>query len=225
MSLLALATASLFLSQSATARLDTREAERLEACVAKIEVDAEEAYEDGLAWTYQGNRPGARQCTALALIALGRADEGAARLENLANAVDGGTLEQRAEYLTQAGNAWLQAGAPEAAELTLTNALKLKPNVPDLLIDRASAYLLQEKWAEAEADLDKAISLQPGHATAHQFRAEARLNLDKLDPAMADVEAAMAADPENVDTLVLRGRVREAKRLSEVQILSPEIID
>ena len=112
MSILALAVASFALSQSAaSATVDTREAERLKACVAKIEVDADEAYEDGLAWTYQGNRPGARQCTALALIALGREDEGAARLEQLANSVDGGTLEQRAEYLTQSGNAWLQAGA------------------------------------------------------------------------------------------------------------------
>ena len=42
---------------------------------------------------------------------------------------------------------------------------------------------------------------------------------------MADIDAAMAADPENIDTLVLRGRVREAIRLSKVRVLSPEIID
>jgi hypothetical protein len=32
---------------------------------------------------------------------------------------------------------------------------------------------------------------------------------------MLDVTAAMEADPENVDTLVLRGRVREALRLQD----------
>ena len=73
MSILALAIATLAMTQSSSATIEAREADRLEACVAKIEVDAEEAYEDGLAWIYQGNRPGARQCTAMALIALGRA--------------------------------------------------------------------------------------------------------------------------------------------------------
>ena len=71
MSILALAIATLAMTQSSSATIEAREADRLEACVAKIEVDAEEAYEDGLAWIYQGNRPGARQCTAMALIALG----------------------------------------------------------------------------------------------------------------------------------------------------------
>jgi tetratricopeptide (TPR) repeat protein len=225
MSILALAIATLAMTQSSSATIEAREADRLEACVAKIEVDAEEAYEDGLAWVYQGNRPGARQCTAMALIALGRPDEGAARLEQLANSVDGGSVEQRAEYLTQSGNAWLQAGAPEAAIVTFTNALKLKPGIPDLLVDRASAHLMLEDWAEAKEDLDRAITLAPNMGIARQLRAEAHLNLDQLNLAMADIDAAMAADPENIDTLVLRGRVREAIRLSKVRVLSPEIID
>lgn len=219
MSILALAIAQLAMSQSASAEFMAREAERLEACVERIETDPEGAYEDGLAWLYQGNRPGARQCTALALIALGRTDEGAARLESLANASDAGSIEQRAEYLVQAGNAWLQAGAPEAAIITFTNALKLKPNTPDLLIDRASAHLMLGEWAEAEADLDAALDLAPGTAIAHHMRAEARLNQDKLALSMEDVEAAMAADPENIDTLVLRGRVREAIRTAELQVI------
>ena len=225
MSILALAVASLVLSQSASATIEAREADRLEACVAKIEVDPEEAYEDGLAWVYQGNRPGARQCTALALIALGRPDEGAARLEQLANSADGGTLEQRAEYLIQSGNAWLQAGAPEAAIVTFTNALKLKPGIPDLLVDRASANMMLGNWAEAKEDLDRAIELAPNMAIARQLRAEAHLNLDQLPLAMTDIEAALVADPENIDTLVLRGRIREAIRLSKVRVLSPDIVD
>jgi len=67
------------------------------------------------------------------------------------------------------------------------------------------------------------ISTAPCHA--RQLRAEAHLNLDQLDLAMTDIDAAMAADPENIDTLVLRGRVREAIRLSEVRVLSPDIVD
>ena len=222
MSILALSIASLVMAQSASQKFDAAEAERLEACVAKIETDPEDAYEDGLAWLYQGNRPGARQCTALALIALDRPDEGAARLENLANAPDGGTLEQRAGYLVQAGNAWLQAGAPEAAIVTLTNALKIMPDTPDLLIDRASAHILLEEWDTAIKDLDRALTLAPNTAIAHHMRAETRLNMDDLELALQDVEAAMAADPENIDTLVLRGQIREAMRVSDPKLIRTE---
>lgn len=223
MTMLALALSSLAMMQSAGAEFAAQETARLEACVAKIEANPEEAYEDGLAWLYQGNRPGARQCTALALIALDRADEGAARLENLANAPDAGSLEQRTEYLIQAGNAWMQAGAPDAAVVTLTNALKLKPGTTHILIDRASAHMLLGNWEDSIADLDMVLDDTPGIAIAHQMRAEAHLQMNQLPQALSDVEAAMAADPENIDTLVLRGHIREAIRLSEVRVLEPQV--
>jgi tetratricopeptide (TPR) repeat protein len=219
MSILAAAAISIAMLQNVSTDFAQREATRLDACIARIDVDAEEAYEDALAWSFEGNRPGARQCVALALVALGQEAEGAARLEELANATDGGTMEQRALYLTQAGNAWLVAGAPEAAVVTLTNALKIMPDDANLLVDRASAQILLGKWPEAIKDLDKALSASPGLAAAHQLRAEARLNMNDLEPALADVKAAMTAEPDNIDTLVLRGRIREAIRLSEVRMV------
>ena len=214
MSLIAMAAgAAIFLQQSAGAEIAAAEAAKLEACVAKIETAPEEAYEDGLAWTFEGNRPGARQCTALALIALGNVEEGAVRLENLSMASDGGTMEQRAVYLSQAGNAWLQIGAAEAAAVSFSEALRLAPGENDLLLDRATAYMLIDKWDEAMSDLNTAIANAPGNAVAHQMRAEVHLNQDALDLAMKDVETSMAADPKNIDTLLVRGRVREAMRL------------
>lgn len=210
------AAAALFLQNTMTAtgtELAAAEVRRLEACVAKIEVSPEEAYEDGLAWTFEGNRPGARQCTAMALIALGSIEEGASRLERLATSVDGGTMEQRAVYFAQAGNAWLQIGAAEAAAVAFTEALKLMPATPELLLDRASAFMLIDEWDEAKGDLDRLLADTPGDGLAHQMRAEVYLNLGELDLAMRDVEAAMAADPKNIDTLLVRGRVREAIRI------------
>ncbi|MFN3609739.1 MAG: hypothetical protein ACK4Y9_11795 [Hyphomonas sp.] len=214
MSLIAMAAgAALFLQQSMGAELAAAEARKLEACVEKIETAPEEAYEDGLAWSFEGNRPGARQCTALALIALGNVEEGAVRLENLSMSSDGGTMEQRAVYLSQAGNAWLQIGAAEAAAVSFSEALRLAPNENDLLLDRATAYMLIDKWDEAMVDLNTAIANDPDNAIAHQMRAEVHLSTDALDLAMKDVETAMAADPTNIDTLLVRGRVREAMRL------------
>jgi tetratricopeptide (TPR) repeat protein len=222
MSILAFAAVSYALLQSVSAEFAQTESARLDTCITRIDENAEDAYEDALAWSFEGNRPGARQCVALSLIALGQEAEGAARLEELANATDGGTLEQRALYLTQAGNAWLVAGAPEAAIVTLSNALKIIPNDPNLLVDRASAHIMVAQWSQAITDLDAALKSSPGFGTAHHLRAEARLNKGDLDLALTDVEAAMAAEPDNIDTLVLRGRVREAIRLSEVRMVPPQ---
>lgn len=224
MFLIAFAAGTALMMQSAGAELAKAEAARLEACVAKIEVDPENAYEDALAWSFEGNRPGARQCTALALIELGNYETGAQRLEMLANATDGGTLEQRALYLSQAGQAWIMAGAPDDAVLSFTDALRLAPGTIDLLIDRASAYMMIEDWDKALSDLDLALANSPGFGPAHQLRAEVHLNKKSYDLAMRDVEAAMAADPKNIDTLLVRGRVREATRISE-QDGAPETVN
>ena len=214
MSLIAFAAGTVLMMQSAGAELAKAEEARLQACVAKIETDPENAYEDGLAWSYEGNRPGARQCTALALIALGNYETGAERLESLPTSTDGGSMEQRAIYLSQAGQASIMAGAPEVAVVSFTDALTMAPGKMDLLLDRASAYILIEEWDKALSDLDLALANSPGFGPAHQLRAEVYLNKKSYDLAMRDVESAMAADPKNIDTLLVRGRVREAIRVA-----------
>ncbi|MBA3069390.1 MAG: hypothetical protein FP825_13040 [Hyphomonas sp.] len=215
MFLIAFAAGTALMMQSAGAEMARAEEARLEACVAKIEVDPENAYEDALAWSFEGNRPGARQCTALALIELGNYETGAQRLQMLASSTDGGTMEQRAVYLSQAGQAWIMAGAPEQAVVSFTDALKLAPGTVDLLVDRASAYMMTEDWDKALSDLDLAVANSPSFGPAHQLRAEVHLNKKEYGLALRDVEAAMAADPKNIDTLLVRGRVREAMRVAE----------
>jgi tetratricopeptide (TPR) repeat protein len=188
------------------------ESERLQACIEKIDRDAEAAYQDGLAWMSAGNRPAARHCTALALIALGQEAEGASRLEQLANAKDGGSLEERGIYLAQSGNAWLLARMPDAAVVTLTNAMKLRPSDGELRKDRARAYIALKKWNEAGADLDASIEMSPGDPEAHRLRAFALLQLERFEDAWGDVEQALKLSPTDVDAAVLRGDIREAMR-------------
>jgi regulator of sirC expression with transglutaminase-like and TPR domain len=209
-------TLAFLLAASATASSaafgQTSEADRLQACIDKIDRDAAEAYQDGLTWLATGNRPAARQCTAMALIALGQEAEGAARLEALANAPDGGSLEQRSVYLAQSGNAWLLARMPDAAVVTLTNALKLRPRDADLRKDRARAYMMLKKWPEAGKDLDVAIELSPGDAEGMRLRALTLLKMERYRDAWSDVEAALRQAPKDVDAAVLRGDIREAMR-------------
>ncbi len=194
--------------------VQAEEATRLANCLELVETDPETAYEDGLAWLSAGARPGARHCTAVALIALGHADEGAARLEELANAPDAGGIEERRTYLTKAGSAWLLAGAPDAAIVAIENALKLAPGDPDLLIDRASANLAMEQWQTAVTDLDLVLVDLPANTEALELRARALKELGRYDAALADVNAARSGAPDNIDLLVLRGEIREAARLA-----------
>ena len=184
---------------------------RLQQCVAKIQENPEEAYEDGLAWVNEGGRPFARQCTALALVELGHEAEGAVRLEDLANAANGGSIAQRVLYLTQSGNAWLLAGKPEAALVTLENALRLNPTDPHLHADRAAAYIALEQWPKAEFDLDLALQSLSNDKEVLRMRAETRLQRGDLSGARNDMQNALAIDRTDIKTLNLRGRIRLAE--------------
>ncbi len=191
------------------------EEKRLEACLKKQETDPENAYEDALAWQYEGATTNARYCVATSLIALNKYEEGAARLEELAvSQTLPISLEDRAIYMAQAGNAWLTAGLPEQAIVSLSEAMRFRKFDASLFQDRARAYMAQQKWEDGEADLDEAIKIQPGDVQSYILRGRARLIQDDVDGAWSDVEQGMAIDMTNVDLLVLRGDVREAKRLT-----------
>lgn len=203
-------------AQSASAEIAQAEQSRLEACLVKSDVAPEEAYEDSLAWLSNGNRPRARYCNAVALLALNRLEEGAARLEALATAPDPIEVDDRTLYLVQAGNAWLTANYPEAALVAFTDALKLESDDPAIFKDRAAAYLALERWIEGMDDLNAALALSPSDAEALSLRARAHLANENLRAAKADMEEALIYEPENLDILVLRGEIREAIRLSEL---------
>jgi tetratricopeptide (TPR) repeat protein len=186
------------------------EAQRLAACMEKSTTDGQGAYEDGLAWLGMGNRPMARACVAIALIELGSEEEGAQRLELLANAPDGGSLDDRATYLALAGNGWLLSGAPAAAAVSLTNALKLRPQDASLYRDRARVRMVQKDWQKAGDDLDLSNELSPGDAETLLLRAKVLLSVGRLQEAWSDVEASRRQDATNVDAVVLRGEIRQA---------------
>ena len=204
------------IAQTASEDIARAEMQRSQTCVEKTETAPEEAFEDSLAWLGNGNRPKARYCNAISLLALGRLEEGAARLEALATAPDPIDLEDRILYLAQAGNAWLSGNYPEAAIVALSEALKLEQDDANIFKDRAAAYLAVERWIEGVDDLNAALELKPDDAEALSLRARAHLATENLPAARADMEEALALDPENIDILVLRGDIREAIRLSEL---------
>jgi tetratricopeptide (TPR) repeat protein len=194
---------------------------RYDACIEKTKTDPEAAFEDGLIFRNDGGGALARHCIALALLELGETEEAAARLEEVAFMPDGGDGKMRAELLSQAGNAWMIARAPVEAENAFTQAMTLTSDNPDLFIDRARARAMQSRFDDAASDLTAALSVRPRDVLALRLRADAHLELGQLDRAERDVNAALNIAPHDVETLVVRGRVREARRVGLDHVLDP----
>jgi tetratricopeptide (TPR) repeat protein len=204
---------------------DATSTARYQACIEKTSTDPETAYEDGLIFRNDGGGVLARHCIALALLELGETEEAAARLEEAAFMPDGGDAEMRAELLQQAGNAWMIASAPVEAENAFSQAMTIVTGDADLLIDRARARALQLRFEDARDDLTSALSVRPRDVLALRLRADAWFELGDLDMAERDVAAALAIDPRDVETLVERGRLREARRLGIEAVRDPAAID
>lgn len=184
---------------------------RLKQCVAMIDDDPENAYEQAKAWAHETRAPEADRCAALAMIARGEPETGAKQLEQLAgakNALDG---PARADMMVEAGNAWLLAEKPAEAIADLNAALKLAPKSPDALIDRARAYELGSLWRNAEEDLSAALDLRPNDSYALALRAKARVEQGAVDLALKDVNEALALEPKNEIALLVRGQALQAK--------------
>jgi tetratricopeptide (TPR) repeat protein len=167
----------------------------------------EEGWEQAIAWQSLGGGEPARHCAAVALIALGKYEEAAQRLETLAG--ESRRVEAvRAEMLAQAGQAWLLAGRPERALAAQDTALQLMPGQPDLLLDKAVTLAQAHHYKEAVAVLSDVLKRQPNRVEAMVLRASAHRYLDQAALAKDDVARALVLDPEFPDALLERGMLR-----------------
>jgi tetratricopeptide (TPR) repeat protein len=193
---------------------------RFAQCVALIDTSAERAYEEAMAWAADAQELSAYRCAAMAVIALGRVEEGARRLESIAMGSDAGLPAQRAEIFSQAGNAYLLARAPARARSAFTQAATLMASeraaLPDILIDRARAYAMEGDWRKAEEDLSRALDLRPNDSLTLRLRATVRYHQRAFELAEADAQAAVAADPASVDARLVLGHAREARRTGQI---------
>ncbi len=195
-------------------------ARQYEACLRLVAIDAEQAFETGLAWQDNGGGDGALHCIAVALIALEHFEEGARRLEALAPTMAAGTsAAMRAEVLAQAGQAWLRAGDLDRAFTVQTEALKLaRANsraFAEILIDRAITLAQANHYWEAIDDLNMAIELAqqladggPEPTFGLVLRASAYRFVEALPLALEDAEAALALSPNHPEALLERGIIR-----------------
>ena len=203
--------AFLVLTSSAFAQTNAGGVARYQDCIGLISIAPGTAFEAAIAWEAEGGGPPARHCTALALIALGSEEEGASRLEALAQEPGAGEPPLLAEILAQAASAWILVGRPAQAERVLDRAIKLSPANPDLFLARAEARALQEKGRDARADVDRAIKLNPLEPEAYVFRANLKRNQSQTADALVDLTTALDLAPQNLNALMERGQLHEAK--------------
>jgi tetratricopeptide (TPR) repeat protein len=159
-------------------------------------------------WHDRGGAHPADHCVAVALIGLKQYKEGALRLEKLAQAMIHAPVELRAEVLGQAAQGWLLAGDPARAYAADGTALELRPEDPDLLVDRAEAAGAAGWLDKAIADLDRVLKANPDRADALIYRASAYRAQARLDPALTDINKALTLSPDSVPALLERGNIR-----------------
>jgi regulator of sirC expression with transglutaminase-like and TPR domain len=180
-------------------------------CLKLAKQDPAAAQSLARAWHERGGAHPADHCAAVALVGLKQYKEAANRLEALAQDMKTAPAGLRADVLDQAGQAWLLAGDPVRAYAASGQALSLRPNDPDLLVDRAEAAAAAGYLDKAVADLDHVLKTDPGRVDALMYRASANRALDRLDPALADIEKALAEAPNSVPALLERGNIRRLK--------------
>lgn len=175
-------------------------------CLARATSDPAAALKDADSWTRSGGGVAAEHCAAAALVGLHRYAEAGPRLDALARAKDT-PAGLRAALFDQAGNAFLLAGDGAHAVASLSAALTLSGNDPDLLADLARAQALVKNWNEVVLDLNAALAIAPHRADLLVLRASAHRALGQTEAAREDIEAALAIH-RDAGALVERGLLR-----------------
>ncbi|HEX5454076.1 MAG TPA: tetratricopeptide repeat protein [Stellaceae bacterium] len=192
-------------------RSQEADAQTYQRCMALAAKDPAAAQALAESWHAKGGAHPAEHCLAVALIGLKRYKEAAGRLETLAQAMVRAPAALRAGVLDQAAQAWLLAGDPARAYAAATSALNLKPDDPDLLVDRAEAAGAAGWFGKAVADLDRVLKADPARADALIYRASAYRAEGRLDPALTDIDRALKLAPQSAAALLERGNIRRLR--------------
>jgi tetratricopeptide (TPR) repeat protein len=178
-------------------------------CMELADSDPGRALEQAEARRKSGGGTPAGHCAAVALVRLGRFEDGAKRFEALA--AETNRLDLRAALLDQAAGAWLLKGAPDKALPLLDAAVGIAPADAPLRLGKAQALAGLGRYQDAVRELDRAIALEPSSTDAYAFRASALRRLNREDAALADLERALSLEPQHPEALLERGILRQLR--------------
>ncbi len=198
-------------ARSAAPAMDALTEGRYRACVARVRENPEQAIQAASAWRIDGGGVYARLCLGLAYVALDRWGPAATVYEQAAAEAQNAGDSRRADFLVQAGNAWIAAGEPTRAVLALDAALATA-NLTDELrgevhLDRARAMVALNNLTAARLDIDRAVALVAGDAMAWYLSAELARRENNLARAQTDIQRAMALAGDNPDIVLLAGTI------------------
>ena len=129
-----------------------------------------------------------------------------------------------AEAFRRVGDAWAAAGDMKQAGDYLSDALKLAPDDPNILVDRASAYLEEGKFPEAKSAAEKALRPGPTNVRAEYVIARAFFEEGKYEEAKEHLEKAVVASPTLEIGYALGATYLNLKDLTRARLLFDEMI-
>jgi tetratricopeptide (TPR) repeat protein len=192
----------------ALARIGSDPTSEHDQCVGEAETDPEAALARAKQWSNSGGGFDADHCAAMALFDMKHYAEAAQTFEKLARGMAKAAPADQARMYDQAGQAWLIDNRPLSAKTDFDAALRLTPDDPDLLIDRAEALAAVKQYWNAIDDLNRANDLAPKKAEIYAYRAAAYRALDVPALARQDIEQNLKLAPGNPIGLLERGNIR-----------------
>ncbi len=95
--------------------------------------------------------------------------------------------------------------AYEKSIVHYSRALKLKPDLPNGIINRGVAYLEKGDFDFALADFSKAIELNPENADAYSIRGDVYFAKGDFDLAFSDFSKVIELNPDDPDAYIYQG--------------------
>jgi tetratricopeptide (TPR) repeat protein len=104
-----------------------------------------------------------------------------------------------ADAYQKLGRTYSAQGDHRAAVTVLEEALRRRPNSPDLLVDLSIALFNTSQFKQAIARLDSAVAVNPQVAATYHMRGKCYFMLNEFDKAVADLQKALQLKPQDYD--------------------------
>ncbi|HEV2675467.1 MAG TPA: hypothetical protein VGV37_13065 [Aliidongia sp.] len=206
-------TAAVLVPATAFADTDLRnDAASYERCMNTARKEPADGFEMASVWKEHGGGLPAEHCAGVALMGLKQYALAGDQLETLGKEMVREAPSLRAQVLSQAGEAWLQAGEAAKARADFTAAIGLDSRDASLLIGRARAYAAVKDYKMAKEDLNHALAGGAARGEVLTYRAAANRLSGDLAAARKDADDAVAAAPDSADGWLERANIRRLQK-------------